>query len=95
MQTSIPPYAPIQTGDHVVCAGAPFINWLRAHDKRYFPKLRYDYDNLPPRSDKLHLWFWVRAEVVEINGDTAKLKSYLGTTFLPIHCLRKIAYQNP
>jgi hypothetical protein len=93
MQTSIPQYAPIQTGDHVVCASTPYLAWLRAHDAEHFPKLRYDYENLPRRSDKLDRWFWARSEVTEIVGNMARLKSFLGTTHIPIHCLRKIPYK--
>jgi hypothetical protein len=107
MQTAIPQYTPIQTGDRVVCASTPYLAWLRAHDQKHFPKLRYDYENLPHRSDKLDRWFWARSEVVEIVmrdgrennssadslGSMARLKSFLGTTHIPIHCLRKIPYK--
>ncbi len=92
MQTAIPQYTPIQPGDRVVCAGSPFIAWLRAHDTKHFPRRRYDYDTLPPRSDKLDRWLWARSEVVGIVGNMARLKSFLGETRIPIHCLRRIPY---
>lgn len=66
-----------ETGDIVVIAATPFIDWLMWHDAAFNPGLRkiYNYDILEPRKDKLERWLWATSEVVEFHGEMVVLKA--------------------
>lgn len=79
-----------KVGDTVLIAAKPFIRWLYESDKERDPHLaaRYSYNQLPPRRDNLDKWLYMTCTVLSIQDMTASLKSPLGTTKIPLYCLR-------